>query len=799
MQSQDISAHNTSNKLIELKDLTFIKNIFLKNLWIILLLPPLGYLAGYVYTYRLTNIYGAKTELLLKSNETYDYQDKIYQGLGAYGVYMDVQNQIRILRSRDLVGEVIDKLDFTTSYYIVGRIKKVEVFEGLPFKAEINVLNQQLYEKEIEIEILDLESYRISYEYAGEIYTKEHLFNKVVTTTDYELKLSPQYGFSEKNIETLKRSKYALVFHSRDRLIGQYQSRLSIKNIEYTSVLELSVQDELKKRAKVYLDTFANTYVDYSKRIQLEVNENTLDNIQKQLDTLNVFIRATENELLHFKDENAILNVAKEEIEFFEEYLSYTRTSRELKEKKSSVNALLEYLKTGDDGRFLPPAFYIESEDHYIQTAVTNIREKQIKYDLNKIQVSEEHTSMINLQKEIAGLVNDAKKYLENVLGGLDLKIIETNSFIDDFKDQIRRMPKSAQALKTIERELEVNNNMYLFLLEKLTNTLIARAGIIPQVRIIENTVSTGLIYPDKTKMMRLFVLGGLLLALFIALIRQLFYARIENVEELSDIDGMNVIGGVPYLKKILSPIMVVNQPKAQVTESFRTIRSNLSYLGGERQDGIAKKVMLSSFFPGEGKTFNSSNIASLIAMGDKKVLLMDFDLHRPKVHKMFDIENTKGVSNYLIGKLGFDEIVNSNILPNLDVISAGPISPNPSELVLRDKVDELFKYAEDKYDYIIVDTPPFGLLNDTIELIKYVDVFLIIMNTKFAKRSGVNKMVNMLNKYDDVSKGYILNGIKQNKFQYYYSKYTYKYSYSYNYGYGYGYGEEYTSDKNED
>lgn len=794
MQGNNQNKNTPSNKLIEAKDILFIWKMILKNLGFIIAIPLVAYAIGYVYTYRLTNIYGAKAELLLKSNETYDYQDPIYKGLGAYGVYMDVQNQIRILNSRDLIGEVIDKIHIGTSYYVVGRIKKVEVFETLPFKSTVSVLNPQLYEVPIQVTILNKEEYRIAYSVGGGSVEHTYKFDEEITNSDFVLQLDRRYELDDENIKELKESDYEIVFHSRNYLINKYQSSLSIENIEHTSVITLSVNDELANRAVVYLDTLTNTYVDYSKRSQLEVNENTLNNIQKQIDTVSILIQEKERELLLYKDENAILNINKEEDDFFAEYISFTKDKRMLEQKKGSVIALKEYLKSSDDTRVLPPSFYIEENDGYLKEAIGEVRKRQIRYEIDKTQKSEENKTMIQAQKEIAMLNNDILNYLENLLIAFNQQIEIADSFIRDYKNDIRKLPKSAQGVMNIQRELDVNNKMYLFLLEKKTNTLIARAGIIPQVKIIEKTVGTGVVYPNKTKIIRLFILGGFIFAFLIAIVRKLFFEKIENVNDLAEVSEINIAGGIPFVKDMENPLMIESQPKSHVTESFRTIRTNLSFIGEDKQDGKAKKVLLSSFFPGEGKTFCSTNLANLVAKGSKKTLIIDFDLHRPKVHKMYKIQNQKGVSNFIIGKSEFDDILVKDVYPNLDVITAGPIAPNPSELVLRDKVRELIEHAEGIYDFIIVDTPPFGLLNDTLELTKYVDMFLIIMNTRYTRKKGVEHINQMLAKFDGIGKGLVLNGIKESRLQYYYSKYTYKYTYGYNYGYGYGYGSTYGS-----
>ena len=776
----------SGNSLLDVQDLLFLWRLLLKNLIIIIVLPLLAYSIGYVYAYRLPSIYGAQAEVLFKSNETYDYQDPIYKGLGAYGMYMDVQNQIRILTSNDLISEVIDKSNLQTSYYFVGRLKRKEVFRTLPFEADVIVVNPQIYEVPIRVKILK-EEYKIDYDLNGRVNSQSQFFGEDLITEDFILKLSRRYQYRDKNLKSITTPEYEIHFHSKDYLINKYRASLEVENIEYTSILSVQVTDELQQRAKVFLDTLLYTYRDYSKNEQLEINQNTLQNIEKQIDTVRNYILKKEEELLYFKDKNSILNIERQESDYFSNYVNYSRDKRELEHQLSSVNLLYEYLKSSDDIRILPPFFYIEKNDEYLASAVADIRELQIDIELKSTNVTEDNLVIRNLKKEIAIKKKDISAYLDNLQAAIQRQINSLDGEITAYKNRIQTLPKSAQGVLTIQRELDVNNRMYLFLLEKKTNTLIARAGIIPQVKIIEETSRSGVVSPDKTKIRRLFVLGGMLIALLIGVLRKIFFEKIENVQMLSEITEYPIAGGVPFLKGISYELVTDSKPKSHVTESFRTIRTNLSFMGVNSKE--CKKVLVSSFFPGEGKTFCSTNISTLIAKGEKKVLLIDFDLHRPKVHKVFQLSNNVGVSSYVIGRSDINEIIHSNVKPGLDVVTAGPIAPNPSELILGPKIDEMLAKLENKYDFVILDTPPFGLLNDTLELLKKCDIFLVVLRAQFINRRGVDHIESLISQYSEVSVGFILNGIKQSKIQYYYSKYTYSYGYGYGYGYNYGSG----------
>ena len=776
-----------SQKLVETKDLVFIWKLILKNIAILIFIPVLAYIVGYVYTYRLTDVYGSKVQLLLKSNDTYDYQDQIYKGLGAYGAYMDLQNQMRIIQSNDFIGEIIDKIDVNTSTSIIGRLKKKEVFETLPFKSEIIVINPGLYEKSMHLKIINNTDYTVSYLKGENEIKRAYKFDSLFINEDFTIKLVKQYSFDENNSNVIE-PIYEFICHSRNNLIGRYRSGISIENVQYTSILEITALDDIQKRGKRFLDTLTTVYIDFSKRNQLEVNQNTLENIEKQIDTISKFIIEKEIELLEYKDNNAILHLSKEENEYFNKYLEYTQQKRDLVHKRSSLESLEAYVINLGEEHFLPPSFIVLKGDVYLNSTISKIYELQLDLKSKEASLLPNNENIINIKKSISVYKKDVLIYVDNLKKVIKNEINTVDLYINNNKSSIKRIPVSEQGISNIKRELDVNNKMYLYLLEKKTNTLIARAGIIPQVRLVETASALGVVQPNKSKLIRLFVLGGFVFALFIAVVRKLFFEKIENVGELVAATNLTVTGGIPFIREMDSKLIVTQKPKAQITESFRTLRTNMSYLGDNKTDK-AKIILISSFFPGEGKTFTSSNTSALIAMSDKKVLIIDFDLHKPKIHKTFEIENTKGISSLLIRKNTLSEIIHKEIRPNLDVITAGPIPPNPSELIHKKEMKAFFDEVKERYDYIIVDTPPFGLLNDALELMNYIDTFLVVLNTKIIRRKGLRSIEELLSKNDKVSVGLVLNGIKKTRFQYYYSKYSYNYNYGYNYGYGYGDG----------
>jgi len=203
-----------------------------------------------------------------------------------------------------------------------------------------------------------------------------------------------------------------------------------------------------------------------------------------------------------------------------------------------------------------------------------------------------------------------------------------------------------------------------------------------------------------------------------------------------------------------------------------------------------SQRILVTSLLPGEGKTFTTVNLASVLAIAEKKVLIVDFDLHKPRLAKAMEMPNTEGVSSFLIGASKMEDIIQKTSLSSLDVITSGPIPPNASELMLRDEIHDLFKYAEEHYDYVFLDTPPITLITDGVYLMKSVDVKLFVLNSKSTTKTSIDYIERLVEENDIENCALILNEEKLSRVNYYYSKYGYG-GYGYGgYGYGYGYQE---------
>jgi capsular exopolysaccharide synthesis family protein len=295
-----------------------------------------------------------------------------------------------------------------------------------------------------------------------------------------------------------------------------------------------------------------------------------------------------------------------------------------------------------------------------------------------------------------------------------------------------------------------------------------------------------GIVKPDHKKIVVNFIVFGLILSFMIIFVRATFFARIQSVDDLKAKTNLPIIGEVIYAKLQNDLIIAAeSEPKSAIAESFRTIRTNLQYLG---TPGSSKVIVITSNSPGEGKTFCSLNLAGILAKAGKRVLVLELDLHKPRVQKGLNLEADIGVSTIVIGKNTIEECVKKTQIEGLEVILSGPLPPNPSEIILSKELADVISYGRQHYDYVIVDTPPVGLISDAIVLMKMADISLFVINTKFPYKDSILNAQEVVGLNKLIHFAFILNEVKRRKSKYYYNRYSYGYGGGYgNYGGGYG------------
>lgn len=776
--------------------------IFLSNWYLIFGIPALAYVGSYIYTHRIPDVFAAKCQVLLKSNETYDYQQQIYRGLGftsKYASYEETASQMRVITSSGLIEEVLEKVPLNVSYYIVGRLKITEVYKHLPFQVFSDDRSSAYSGMPFEMKIIDLNRYELSYEVAGVSKVKVHQFGEVVLDDGLYLRIEKQPNLNEVSIGNLSQIKYMFKVFKNRSLISRLKSSIAVKNIDYTSIVEITLKDEIAQRAEEVLDTLAKIYVQNTVANKTEINENTLGYIDRQLNEVIGIINEIEAEIETFKESKAILNLTKEEDTYFGRLVDLDNQKRELELEIQALDDLTTYLlKNEDVESLLPPSMFVANTDPKLRDNIELLYSLRTEYSALLKGGTKMNPKVGDVLERIQGLKRDIILYIETQKQAINRTILELEGQLRVLESKIKDIPKTQRQLFNIERKLVVNEELYSFLLSKRAETVIAKAGLIPDTKIIERARSIGVVYPDKTQMNTLSGLIGLLIAVALVLIKEFFFQKITSLGQLQTSTDISILGSIPKKKDFSKTYRIISgSEKSDVVQAFRTLRTNLQYFSPKSG---CNKVLVTSLMPGEGKTFTSVNLASVLAIAEKRVLIIDFDLHKPRLAKAMELENDSGVSSFLIGKHNLEDIIKKTEIPTLDVITSGPVPPNASELIMRDELNQIFEYGDEHYDYVFLDTPPISLITDGVLLMSKVDIKLFVLNSKTTTKTSIDYIEQLIEKNELQGCTLVLNEEKLSRVNYYYSRYGYGgYGYGgYGYGYGYGYGQSYGDHQSE-
>jgi capsular exopolysaccharide synthesis family protein len=786
------SAHK-KQAIISPRDFNLIIRIIKNNWWVPLLILPFFYAAGYFYVYRLTTVYKASTEFLLKTDDTY-YRSNLVTDANFYSnvkSYIDNSNETRIVKSYDLARKVVRKLQeqLQVSYFIVGKVRTTEQFTGMPFDIRVNSIHPQYYEKVFNFQIIDFDHYEISFELDdGKRMTKRGKFDADLVDLEMNLTITRAETFSKNAVNSLKEIFYQFSIHSEEFLINRIRQNLSVENPEYTQILRVSLADVLPERAIIVLDTLNAAYSENKLISKFELNERTVDYIDKQLNEITYSLRSIEDTMQSYKERKSIIDLGWQQSDFLGKIGTYDLQRSQMQLQLEALQDLEKYIIEDKDPQFLPPSIFVFEKEGYLQKTVNDLYSEQLQ--LNKLynSVTETNPRVAELKSSIRKNKEDLLVYIQNTKSATGKQIANLNKEILQYINEAKMIPGKQRDILNIQRKANVSEQLYNFLLEKRASTKIARASIVPDVKIVEAPRYDGVISPDRAKILKQVLTIGVLLSLVIIFIRTAFYARIKSVAHLKEVTELPLIGVLPRIKEDESEGIVVEQsPNSFVAESFRNLRTNLQYAN---VDSEAKTLLITSFLPGEGKTFTSVNLAAILARSGKRTVVLELDLHKPRVFKRFGsgMQNI-GITTYVNGNNTFEEITNETPIPNLYAIYAGPIPPNPSDYVLSGKLKELLDRAKNEFEFVIIDTPPAGLLSDSMYLIQYVDASVFVLNTKTATKKVVNFVEEIIetNKLKNVL--LLLNGVSRPGKRYYYQGYGYSYGYGYGYGYGKGKG----------
>jgi capsular exopolysaccharide synthesis family protein len=749
---------------------------------------------AYQVNIRKEKIYGMETLISVKeeSNPLFTSNTSLVFNWG--GTSDQVQTISTTIQSRSHNELVVDKLQYYIGYLAQGAYNLEDAYGSVPFYVSINKNKGQIAETLIGIKFLSENEYEIRIPFESNTvsivsYSNNSYSNTAVATGDFvkRYKVGEQVSLPflnwklqiKDNPGFYKGNEYFVKFNNFDATVSNYKG-INVKSDDKGgSIITLGMQGTNKARMVEYLNSTVKMLIKRQLDSKNQFATNTISFIDSTLVAMESQLKETGNELKSFRKDKNIFDIEEGGAKFSGQILEFDIKKDEVTRKMAYYNSLKAYLKNSVDYAKLPAPSVAGIEDPNIVVNVSKL-----------IALSTERSAMAyavksdKIFKDFDNQMEAVKKVLlENIAtakASLQYDLAMVNSKINETESTIKQLPEDQQELVKIKRKYDLSDNIYSTFLQKRSEADIVKAANLSDIHFIDpaKDIGEGFIGPKTSVNYVLALFLGLLIPLLFVFGIFFINNSIQNTEDISKLTQIPLIG-VIGLSKEGSDLAVYDKPKSALSESFRAIRSSLQFLYKKQHVDGAKTLMITSSVSGEGKTFCSLNIATVFALSEKKTVIIGLDLRKPKLFDEFNLSNEVGVVNYLIKQKSVDEIINHTHIPFLDVIFSGPIPPNPAEMIMSDGMKELIDELKKKYDYIILDTPPVGLVSDALELAQYCDVTLYIVRQNFTKKDMITLLNNRVKRGELNNTSIILNGFENKA----------KYGAGYGYGYGYGYG----------
>ncbi len=749
----------SSTSIIDQKDIKKSISLIFKNWYWFILFLALGIGGSVSYLYKATNYYGASAKILIKPQKN-AIKDALSASLSATGPSKDeIANEIEVLSSSSLINEVVNKLNLDVSYFIEGRLKTGEIYQGRPFLVDGKVIDWSYYGVPFYLTVVSAEKYRLSIDYKGKKFSEIHKFGEPVVNDKFSMIITSDSSIiNKKSVEGINETKYLFRFNERNAMIKNYQKGLQLSVDAEATVINVFIEDQVPEKAVNFVKTLTETYIANSVSVQKEINENTLSFIDSQLKDIEDVLNGVESNLEQFQRQKTTMNPENEQGVYLQQKVGFENEQARLTMQLRSVDYLYEQLTSGSDASSFSPSMMGDSPDPSQGSAFAELYALQQR----KTNLLFSNTPNSPVVKEVETLISNARQNLiSSVMSmrrNLVVKINSLSAQLGQFQGAMNQMPSTMRGLVNINRKVEINEKIYLFLLETRAQTVIEKAGIVADKVILEPAITTGLEKPIKEKVILSGVAIGMVLAFLIIFLKSIFYNYILTKDDLTELTTLPIIGVIGKSKEAKEDYLVVDKfPQSLTSEAYRVVRTNLSYFSPKAH---SKVVLFTSSVAGEGKTFNAINTGTILAKTKKKVILVDFDLHKPKQANAFNLKNDIGVTSYLVGKAKLSEIIKETPIENLQVILTGPRTPNASELIVDPMVEELIKELQTMYDYVILDTPPVGLLSDALALMKFSDLNIYILKAGFSKKDFVDIAHTIVEKNDIKHLTFLLNNV---------------------------------------
>jgi tyrosine-protein kinase Etk/Wzc len=721
-----------------------------------------------------TQIFQVQSSLLVKNEQDFPQSskgDRFSDMIFLPQQDVNLRNEMAILKSRPILARVVKDLDLQKVYYNTGKVRSSVLYPSAPFFLQVVKIADSTAGFSYPMTLLDENRYLLN-----ENKTPRRFGDTIETDGNrFILFRNPGIG-----VHSLVSPNYVFGWTPLSEAVEGLIGSLNIMQTdEQTTILTLIFQYENPALGKDVLNTLMAVYDSLIVEDKNRISANTLQFIDNRLYELNDTLKGVEGVLRNFMVANQAFDIEGQSKAFLEKQGDESKDVVTAEVKLGVVNWLLDYVGSKKNEHELVPTV-LGIDEPALLLLIADYNKLQLQRDANLKTSSETNPMIVALDGSLEKTRRNIYQALQNVKQAYSIASEGLNKQNQELESRISSLPGKSMRLLNIERQQKILEELYSFLLQKKLETSIASAATVSNSKIIEPAIGSLIpIAPNKRSVYTFYLILGLLIPVGIIAITELLHDKVNDKSDIERFTRAPIIGEIGHSNGSQS-LVVTSNSRRFISEQFRNIRTNLQYFVNKKENPT---ILVSSSFSGEGKSFISTNLGAVMALSGKRTVIMEFDIRKPKIVSGLDLKRNMGITNYIIGRANFEDLlVKVDVLDGLYVIPCGPIPPNPSELLLDKRLDELMREAKNAFDVVIMDTAPVGLVGDAINLAQYADCSIYIVRQRHTFRKQLALIEELYENKKLPNLSVVLNDVKVEGG--YYSGYGYYGGYGYGYGY---------------
>ncbi|HVV54369.1 MAG TPA: polysaccharide biosynthesis tyrosine autokinase [Mucilaginibacter sp.] len=727
-------------------------------------------LVSYIYLWYTPKTYATSSTLKIEEKKS-EFSDLVGVISNNDRGPSKIQSEIFVLQSRTLILSAIKDLDYRVSFFISGRVRTTEVYPQKLLNIQLVKFDSlNFYRDLITYKPIDQGRFAIGYNVNGKPVYKNCSYDDPVTIGNmaFSIKYPGELG---------KNTIFMFKFNTPEDFIGRVKGGLHASEIvKNSNIISLQETDSNPQFAADILNAIMKEYLNYDRDQKTQSATQMIHFIDEQLESLSNEVKGSEKSIEQFKQSSKIMDVnAASELEL-------TKV-KDLETQKSLLNIQLIAIdqlrdQITQEKNNVSLNLNLEGNiDPLLGGLITNLDNLLVEKNTLLKTYNNNSQAIKDINQQILQIKNAALNNINATIERINKNISYLDGQITIVNQKLSALPAAERDLISLKRDFEINDKVYSFLSEKRLDAQISRSAILPGASIIENAEANfSPVSPDEHIIHRTALLLGLAIGfgmiVIIRILNPYIYDK-ETVESLTTIPIIGVIRKFPEaVDEDNTQVLALSRPKSIFAESVRSVRTNLNFIASEKK---SKVICITSEVAGEGKSFIAVNLSSTLSLIDKKIILIAADLRRSRLHKTFRLANDKGLSNYLSNQCEINDVIRNTGQPNLDIMISGPVPPNPSELLHSERMKTLLEDLKKRYDIIMIDTAPIGLVSDSIPLIRMSDINIFVIRSGKSKYYAATVPQRIANEYHLDNTVIILNAFAEDLLhsRYYTTKFT--------------------------